>query len=1063
MPKREDLQSIMVIGSGPIVIGQACEFDYSGTQACKALRGLGYRVVLINSNPATIMTDPEVADATYIEPLTLEFARQVVARERPCAVLPTVGGQTGLNLGLELARSGVLDTYNVALIGARAEAIELGEDRAKFKQAMTEIGLESPRSGVAHSLAEAEALLSEIGLPAVIRPSYTLGGTGGGIAYNVDEFREIVSSGLDLSPTSEVLVEESIIGWKEFELEVIRDLADNVIVVCSIENVDPMGVHTGDSITVAPAQTLSDVEYQRLRDYAVRILRKIGVETGGCNIQYAINPDSGAVRVIEMNPRVSRSSALASKATGYPIAKVAAQLAVGLTLDEIKNDITTAPGGRGTPASFEPALDYVVVKIPRWNFEKFQAAEPVLGTSMKAVGEVMGIGRTFNEALLKAISSLEGGYGDVGGVDDQRLRELLAIPTPDRMAALFEGIRRGLDPSEIRRLTGMDRWFLHQLEQLVATEDQLRGRFLSGVSAAELRRAKRAGMPDEHLAMLLGCREQDVAARRRADGITPVYKRVDTCAAEFESYTPYLYSTYEEECEAGESESDRVVILGNGPNRIGQGLEFDYACCHAAYAVRDAGLTAVMVNCNPETVSTDYDTSDKLYFEPVSAEHVQAVLDRERPRGVILQFGGQTPLKLSHHIDPVLGTGADAIDLCEDRDRFNALMRELDIRQPEGAVVRSRAEALAAAGRIGFPLLVRPSYVLGGRAMQICYDLDDFEEALDSALAAGEGHGVLLDRFLDRAVEYDVDALCDGREVFVAGTLEHIEAAGVHSGDSATVLPPVQASEAMEAQIIDAVTRIALRLGVVGLINVQLAVQGDDLYVIEVNPRASRTVPYVSKATGLPLARLATRLLLGETLADLRPLRRRGQGMFFIKAPVFPWRKFPGSDVVLGPEMRSTGEVMGIGWSFGEAYAKALIASGLALPTRGGVFLSVRDQDKPRLPALAGALTHLGFELWATGGTHRALAAAGVDSRFVYKVREGRPDIVDHIKNGQIQLMINTPVGKKGLLDERAMRLAGLRYGVPCITTLEAAQAAVEAIRSLKAGELKVIKLQDIT
>jgi carbamoyl-phosphate synthase large subunit len=1079
MPKREDIRSIMVIGSGPIVIGQACEFDYSGTQACKALRELGYRVVLINSNPATIMTDPGVADATYVEPLTLEFARQVIEKERPDAVLPTVGGQTGLNLGLELEQAGVLAEFGVELIGARAEAIAVGEDRSLFKQAMTEIGLESPRSRAVHTLAEAEEALAEVGLPAVIRPSFTLGGTGGGIAYNIDEFRDVVSQGLDLSPTTEVLVEESILGWKEFELEVIRDLADNFIVICSIENFDPMGVHTGDSITVAPAQTLTDVEYQRLRDYAGAIVRRVGVETGGCNIQYAVNPENGDVRVIEMNPRVSRSSALASKATGYPIAKVAAKLAVGLTLDEIPNDITTsaaerrslasveasAAGGkqlRGTPAAFEPALDYVVVKIPRWNFEKFQAAERTLGTSMKAVGEVMGIGRTFSEALLKAIDSLEGGYGDAAGLTDQEIREQLAIPTPDRLAAVFEGIRRGLDPSEIRRLTGIDRWFLHQLEQIVAQEDQLRGRFLSSVSAAELLRAKRAGMPDSHLAMLLGCKTGDVAARRKAEEVTPVYKRVDTCAAEFESHTPYLYSTYEEECEAGESESDRVIILGNGPNRIGQGLEFDYACCHAAYAVKEAGLTAVMVNCNPETVSTDYDTSDKLYFEPITAEHVQAVLDREKPRGVILQFGGQTPLKLARQITPVLGTDADAIDLCEDRDRFNALMSDLDIRQPEGAVARTRAEALASAGRIGFPLLVRPSYVLGGRAMQICYDLEDFEAALDHALAAGEGHGVLLDRFLDGAVEYDVDALSDGEEVYIAGILEHIEAAGVHSGDSATVLPAVQLTDAVRAEMVEAVTRVARRLHVVGLINVQFAVQGDTLFVIEVNPRASRTVPYVAKATGLPIAGLATRLLLGEKLRDLGPLTRTGQGMFFIKAPVFPWRKFPGSDVVLGPEMRSTGEVMGVGWSFGEAYAKALIASGQSLPTEGGVFLSVRDRDKPGLAALGGALTHLGFTLWATAGTHKALADAGIASRLAYKVREGRPDIVDHIKNGQIQLMINTPMGKKGLMDERAMRLAGLRYGVPCITTLEAAQAAVEAIRSLKAGELKVIKLQDI-
>jgi len=1057
MPARDDLKSILVIGSGPIVIGQACEFDYSGTQACKALRALGYRVVLINSNPATIMTDPEVADATYIEPLTVESARQVIEAERPDALLPTVGGQTGLNLGLDLERAGVLEEFGVELIGARADSIEVGEDRALFKQAMEEIGLECPKARVARSLGEAEEIAREVGLPAVIRPSFTLGGAGGGVAYNIDELREIVANGIDLSPSGEVLVEESILGWKEFEMELLRDLADNVVIVCSIENFDPMGVHTGDSITVAPALTLSDPEYHRMRDMSLAILRKIGVETGGCNIQFAVNPKDGAVRVIEMNPRVSRSSALASKATGFPIAKIAAQLAVGLTLDEIPNDIT-----RVTPACFEPALDYIVVKIPRWNFEKFESAERVLSTSMKAVGEVMGIGRTFAEALLKAISSLEGGYGDASQLSDREIREGLAIPTPDRLATLFEGIRRGMDASEIHRLTRIDRWFLHQLEEIVAMEDQLRGRFLSSVSPEELARAKRAGVPDEFLAGLLGCREADIAARRRVDGLAPVYKRVDTCAAEFESHTPYLYSTYEEECEAGDAEVERVIILGNGPNRIGQGLEFDYACCHAAFAVREAGLCAVMVNCNPETVSTDYDTSDKLYFEPITAEHVNAIIDREKPRGVILQFGGQTPLKLSHRIGPVLGTSADAIDLCEDRDRFNVLCDELGIRQPEGAVARTRSEALAASGRIGFPLLVRPSYVLGGRAMRICYDLADFEQALDEALATGGEHGVLLDRFLDGAVEYDVDALCDGERVFIAGIMEHIEAAGVHSGDSAAVLPAVQLGGVNREEIVDAVARIALRLGVVGMINVQFAIQNDTVYVLEVNPRASRTVPFVAKATGLPIARVATRLLLGESLLGVGDLQKRGQGMYFIKAPVFPWRKFPGSDVVLGPEMRSTGEVMGVGWSFGEAYAKALISSGHALPTEGNVFLSVRDQDKEQLPQVAGALRHLGFTIWATGGTHAYLEEHGVEAKFVYKVREGRPDIVDHIKNGEIQLMINTPLGKKGLLDERAMRLAGLRYGVPCITTLEAARAVVEAIRSVKAGELKAIRLQDI-
>ncbi len=1063
MPLREDLKTIVVLGSGPIVIGQACEFDYSGTQACKALRALGFRVVLINSNPATIMTDPEVADATYIEPLEPEFAEQVIARERPDALLPTVGGQTALNLALELADSGVLEKYGVELIGARPKAIRLGEDRELFKGAMEEIGLVCPKAGIAHTMAEAEQVLEQVGLPAIIRPSFTLGGAGGGIAYNRDEFREIVALGLDLSPNTQVLVEESVIGWKEFELEVLRDLADNVIIVCSIENLDPMGVHTGDSITVAPAQTLTDVEFQALRDMSRRIIRKIGVETGGSNIQFAISPETGEVRVIEMNPRVSRSSALASKATGYPIAKVAAQLAVGLHLDEIKNDITQV-----TPACFEPTLDYVVVKVPRWNFEKFAATSNTLGTTMRSVGEVMGIGRTFSEAMLKAISSLEGGYSDAAVLTDQQIRERLAIPTPDRLPVLFESLRRGIDPSEIRRLTHIDRWFLAELGAIVAAEEQLDGRFLSDVSTTELRRAKRLGMPDEHLARILACSEEQVAARREADGIRPVYKRVDTCAAEFESTTPYLYSTYEDEDEAGEAPTDRVVILGNGPNRIGQGLEFDYACCHAAYAVQAAGLTAVMVNCNPETVSTDYDTSDKLYFEPITPEHVQAVVDREHPLGVILQFGGQTPLKLSHRISPVLGTSAEAIDLCEDRDRFNALMAELRILQPEGALATSRSEALAEVERIGFPVLVRPSYVLGGRAMRICYDQADFESALDEALQASQSRPILMDRFLEGAVEYDVDALCDGTEVQIAGIMEHIEEAGVHSGDSAAVIPAVRLSDTAEAAIEDAVTRISRRLQVVGLVNIQFAVLGDDVYVIEVNPRASRTVPFVAKATGVPVAAVATRLILGESLDDVRRkdpelMRRKGQGMYFIKAPVFPWSRFPGSDVVLGPEMRSTGEVMGVGWSFGEAYAKALIASGMVLPTEGGVFLSVRDQDKEEtLATIAGGFRHMGFNLWATGGTHDWLARRGIPSQMVYKVREGRPDIVDEIKNGRIHLMINTPAGKKGLADERAMRLAGLRYGVPCITTLEAGRSAVDAIRSLRAGELKVVKLQEI-
>jgi carbamoyl-phosphate synthase large subunit len=1052
--------TILVLGSGPIIIGQACEFDYSGTQACKALKELGYRVVLINSNPATIMTDESVADATYVEPLTLDFAKQVIAREKPAALLPTVGGQVGLNLAMELARDGILEEHGVLLIGADPDAIDLAEDRDRFKQAMIEVGIGVAKSGIAHTLTEAEALLDEIGLPAIIRPSFTLGGLGGGIAWNMEEFRDIVQSGLDASPTTQVLVEQSLLGWKEFEYEVMRDLADNVIIICTIENFDPMGIHTGDSITVAPAQTLSDREHQILRDHCLTIMRTVGVETGGSNVQFAVNPDNGDVVVIEMNPRVSRSSALASKATGFPIAKIAAQLAVGLTLDQILNDIT-----RVTPACFEPALDYTIVKIPRWNFEKFQAADRTLGTSMRAVGEVMGIGRTFDEAMYKAIASLEGGWPDVTDWSDQKLREGLATATPDRLAILLEALRRGWEVDEIHDLTRIDPWFLWELEGVADFERSLEGRLIGTLPAGVLRDAKRRGLTDAALARTLGCREDAVLARRRELGLAPVYKRVDTCAAEFESHTPYLYSTYEDECESGESETERVVILGNGPNRIGQGLEFDYCCCHAAFAVRDAGLTSVMVNCNPETVSTDYDTSDKLYFEPIDREHVQAILDREQPRGVILQFGGQTPLKLAHQIGPVLGTSPDAIDLCEDRGRFNAFCERLGIRQPEGATASSLAEAAAAAARIGFPLLVRPSYVLGGRAMHICYDESDFERASREAMVESGANALLLDHYLDGAVEYDVDALSDGEEVLIGGIIEHIEEAGVHSGDSAGVLPPVRLSPALTREVEETTARIARALGVVGLVNVQYAVHDDQLYVIEVNPRASRTVPFVSKAIGVPLARIATQLCLGRTLAELRAegaLDRRGEGMYFIKAPVFPWRKFPGSDVILGPEMRSTGEVMGVGWGFGEAYAKALIAAGLTLPTEGSVFLSLRDEDKPGAIGIAGSLAHMGFTIYATTGTARFLTERGIACERVFKVAEGRPDIVDHIKNGKVQLMLNTPRGKKAKYDERAMRLAGLRFGVPCITTLSAARAVVSAIRSLRAGELRVVKLQEI-
>jgi carbamoyl-phosphate synthase large subunit len=1057
MPRRTDIHTILVLGSGPIVIGQACEFDYSGCQACKVLRSLGYRVVLLNSNPATIMTDPGMADVTYVEPLTLPFARKVIERERPDAILPTVGGQTALNLAMQLDEKGVLKEFDVELIGARPESIAVAEDRQLFKERMIEVGLNVAPSGVARTLPEALDLLDEIGLPAIIRPGFTLGGEGGGVAYNRDEFRDIVGRGLDLSPIRQVLVERSILGWKEYEMEVMRDEKDNAIIVCSIENIDPMGVHTGDSITVAPAMTLTDREYQDLRDQSLLVLRAVGVETGGSNVQFAVNPDNGDVIVIEMNPRVSRSSALASKATGFPIAKIAAQLAVGMTLDEIDNDITQV-----TPACFEPTLDYVVCKIPRWNFEKFRGADRTLGTSMRAVGEVMGVGRTFAESLLKAISSLEGGYPRADKWDEETLRERLAIPTPDRLAALFEALRRGMDITDIHNITKIDRWFLFELQDIVAMEQSLAGRFLSDISAAELKRAKRMGFPDEHLARIFATTESEVRERRLGDGVAPVFKRVDTCAGEFKSHTPYLYSTFEDEDEAGDDPRDRIIILGNGPNRIGQGLEFDYCCCHAAYAVRDANLCSIMINCNPETVSTDYDTSDKLYFEPVTREHVQSVIDREKPRGVILQFGGQTPLKLSHHIGPVLGTTAETIDLCEDRERFNVLMNELGVRQPEGAMVHTAEEAEAAAEQLGFPLLVRPSYVLGGRAMAICFDEREFQNALGEALEVSEEHPVLMDRFLSGAVEYDVDALCDGKEVYIAGVMEHIEEAGVHSGDSSCVLPPVALRPDVRAQMEDATRRIALRLGVVGLMNVQWAVQDDVLYVLEVNPRASRTVPYVSKATGVPLARLATMLCLGKTLAELGPLKPWGSGFFFIKAPVFPWRRFTIDDIVLGPEMRSTGEVMGVGRSFGEAYAKALIGAGMSLPSEGCVFLSLRDDDKALLAEIAGPLYSLGFKLMATSGTALEIRRLGVPVETVFKVREGRPNIVDHVRNGLVQLMINTPLGRKGIYDEAAMRLAGLRFGVPCITTVRGAQAVVAAIRSLRANELRVVSLQDV-
>ena len=1057
MPRRTDLHSILVIGSGPIVIGQACEFDYSGTQACKVLVSLGYRVILINSNPATIMTDPDVASATYIEPLTVDVAREVIARERPDAILPTVGGQTGLNLALALHEAGVLEEFGVQLIGANPQAIAVAEDRELFKAAMEEIGIGVPKAGVARTVADAEEIVKSVGLPAVIRPSFTLGGAGGGIAYNMDELRDIVAQGLDLSPNRQVLVEESVLGWKEFELEVIRDCADNCVIICSIENVDPMGVHTGDSITVAPALTLTDAQYQDLRDMSIAIIRRVGVDTGGSNVQFAVHPGTGEVRVIEMNPRVSRSSALASKATGFPIAKIAAQLAVGLTLDEIQNDIT-----RVTPACFEPTVDYVIVKYPRWNFEKFPGATSRLGTAMKSVGEVMGIGRTFVEAMQKAIASLEGGFSDLSKLPDEEVRERLTTATPDRMPALFEALRRGVSVDEVNAATRIDPWFIDRILSIIEAEREIAASRLDKLDVEAMRGYKSMGFGDGRIATLLSVKEENVRARRDALGVQPTFKRVDTCAGEFESFTPYLYSCYEEEDEAGEMDRPRVVVLGNGPNRIGQGLEFDYCCCHAAYAVQERGFAAVMVNCNPETVSTDYDTSDKLYFEPVTAEHVRSVVAREKAVGTILQFGGQTPLKLSHQVGTVLGTSPEAIDLCEDRRRFNVLMNQLGIRQPEGAMVDDREGAFAAAARLGFPLLVRPSYVLGGRGMKICFDSYDFKMALDEAIRVSDAHPLLIDRFLEGAVEYDVDALCDGVDVHIAGIMEHIEEAGVHSGDSTTVFPPVQLSDVNRWEMMEIATRVGKEIRAVGLMNVQFAVQAGVVYVIEVNPRASRTVPYLAKATGIPLARFATRLALGEKIADLGDLSHWGAGYYFIKTPVFPWRKFSGTDTILGPEMRSTGEVMGVGRSFGVAYAKALIASGMTLPTEGGVFLSLRDADKPVGIELGRELTEMGFTLYATQGTAKALAAAGVPAEAVWKVREGRPDVVDRIKNGHIQLIINSPLGKRAQYDEAAMRTAGLRFGVPCVTNLQAARMLPAALRALREGGLGITRLQDL-
>ncbi len=1067
MPRRDDISKILVIGSGPIVIGQACEFDYSGAQGCKVLREDGYEVVLINSNPATIMTDPEMADRTYVEPVTPLFAEKVIEAERPDALLPTLGGQTGLNCAVALADSGVLERYSVELIGAKLDVIRKGEDRKLFREAMERIGLDVPRSGYAYSVRDAEELVGDLGFPIVIRPSFTLGGAGGGIAYNVDELREIVAGGVALSPAGEVLVEESVIGWKEFEMEVMRDGNDNCVIVCSIENVDAMGVHTGDSITVAPAQTLTDREYQDMRDASIAIMREIGVETGGSNVQFAIDPKDGCLVVIEMNPRVSRSSALASKATGFPIAKIAAKLAVGYTLDEIPNDIT-----RETPACFEPSIDYTVVKVPRWAFEKFPGTDQGLTTRMKSVGEVMAIGRTFTEALGKAFRALENGRGGLGAdgkdrFDENRFDNLLATPTESRMFYVAEAFRRGRSVEEVHALSHIDPWFLEQVRIMTEVERALEGTPCTHVSAEVMREAKRHGLSDAQIGVLTGAGESEVRSRRAELGVTPVFKSVDTCAAEFAAETPYYYKTYDDQGEVRPATKPRVLILGAGPNRIGQGIEFDYCCVHAAYALSAAGFETVMVNCNPETVSTDYDTADRLYFEPLTFEDVMDVCDAEDPVGVLVTFGGQTPLKLAHALEdagvPILGTKPEAIDLAEDRKRFSSTLDRLGIAYPAAGTATSFAEALEVARRIGFPLLVRPSYVLGGRGMVIAYNEDYLERYMAEATSVSPDHPVLLDKFLEGAIEVDVDAVCDGESVYIGGVMEHIEEAGIHSGDSACCIPPFSLGDETIATIKGHARTLALELGVCGLMNVQFAVKDRAVYVLEVNPRASRTVPYVSKATGVPLAKIAARVMAGERLAEMGlPPEDRELGRFAVKEAVMPFGRFPGSDSVLGPEMKSTGEVMGIAEDFPAAYAKSQLAIDYSLPSSGAAFISVSDRDKRAMIPVAKQLHMLGFEIVSTGGTARSLRAAGIPVTKILKVHEGRPNIVDAIKNDQIDLVINTPLGQETRADGYHIRTAAVQHGVSNITTVAAAQAAAQAIEALKEERLRPIALQDL-
>ena len=1050
------------------MIGQACEFDYSGTQACKALREEGFRVILVNSNPATIMTDPEMADAVYIEPVHWTAIERIIEKERPDALLPTMGGQTALNCALDLVREGVLEKYNVEMIAASREAIDMAEDRDLFRKAMAEIGLECPQAEIAHTLEEAFEKQANVGYPTIIRPSFTMGGSGGGIAYNREEFESIVTHGLEMSPTTEVLLEESVLGWKEFEMEVVRDCNDNCIIVCSIENFDPMGVHTGDSITVAPAQTLTDKEYQRLRNASIDVLRKIGVDTGGSNVQFAINPDDGRVLIIEMNPRVSRSSALASKATGFPIARIAAKLAVGYTLDELRNDIT----GGTTPASFEPTIDYVVTKIPRFTFEKFPGANDRLTTQMKSVGEVMAIGRTFQESLQKALRGLEigiNGLSEMGPpakteAERDRIRHELRMPGPDRLRYVADALRGDFSFDDVAKITRIDPWFLAQVEDLVLTEIELAEQGIGSLDESRLRALKRKGFSDSRLAEILKVEESDIRKRRIDLNIRPVFKRVDTCAAEFATSTAYLYSTYEEECEADPSDKPKIMILGGGPNRIGQGIEFDYCCVHAVMALKESGYETIMVNCNPETVSTDYDTSDRLYFESLTFEDVMEIIDLEKPQGVIVQYGGQTPLKLARDLEaagaPIIGTSPDSIDLAEDRERFMQLVEDLELTQPPNCTARNKEEALRRAPAVGFPLIVRPSYVLGGRAMEVVHGEEDLAAYMDAAIQVSNDSPVLLDRFLDLAIEVDVDCICDGERVLIGGIMEHIEQAGVHSGDSGCSLPPFSLSDEIQKELCAQVVKLAKALNVIGLMNTQFAIQGDVIYLLEVNPRASRTVPFVSKAIGVPLAKIAAKTMVGEKLADQGFVNQRVPEYYSVKEAVFPFIKFPGSDPILGPEMKSTGEVMGIGRSFGEAYAKAQLASGVVLPRQGVALLSVRDRDKEGAVELARILVERGFEIVATHGTAQCLASAGVLCRRANKVREGRPHIVDMIKNAEIDLIVNTTEGKQAISESISIRAEAVRRSVTYYTTLGAAIATCIAIEHLDDGEVN--RLQDL-